>query len=429
MLFITPIAHTFAIPPTKVNIVQGYEQDILARAREEGKLIVLDFWADGCAPCQTMEEFAFNDELLATFANEKCIFYKVNIKGFLFDEAVVSAKYNVGVLPTFVVLSSMGKVLHRFEGSMSGTGFLSELKPFDTPANRMKPPPTILVTKKTSLNTSPKEAEKLKIANHSETDKGANTTIIDKKAVLIAKKEAKNTEIKAADAGKSTVNKDIPSKRAKLPVPGKLNLQAVNKATEPKNAEKAEAIAKIDEPKKVAASAAKKAVTKIRSEIQPTTPNLPFSQNTTPKENATPKENTTPPVATPPVSVPKIAMKPVQKPSEYKLTVPPVRSDIVLDHKKLADGYYEVDIKKINPTGCSFQVGTYAEFPFATKEIERIENAFPDEKVFLNIITTKGQSMPVYKVMVGSFSSPNEEELLKTKLQSIGLVSPFKKCL
>ena len=148
---------------TKVHFIEdAYEADILQQARAEGKLVLLDFWADYCTPCKTMDTYAFNDQNLADFLNQNFIAYKIDVNRFIYDVDVVKAKYNIGPLPVFILLSSTGKVLHRFEGSMSGTGFLTELRPFNIPANRLKAPPlpkmqpnTDLVAEKKDLNANP----------------------------------------------------------------------------------------------------------------------------------------------------------------------------------------------------------------------------------------------------------------------------------
>ncbi len=422
------------ISKTRVKVLQNIlEKDILAQARREGKLVLIDFWASYCVNCMIVEEYAFNDEKFGEFADQNCIVYKVDIQRFAFDEDVVKAKYNVGALPTFVVLNSMGKPIDRFEGQMSGTGFLSRLRPLCTPNNLLKAPPLpsapnvaeALVTEKTILNGSPKH-------NLPPPNNKVNTTnTASKFSPAIPKKT-----VVSPSANNDTDPYDTDSPVAIAPIKQKA---ATSKEVEPNVVEKPASLPKAN-------SAAQNAVAKIRAASQ-----LPSTQRVVVQvenpQKTTPQKSSPAPVKEAPAAentpfgrqsmVPSTPMKEVTRPMarvqqkaiEFETPIAPNRAPMTVTNKALSDGYYEVDIKRITPKGYAYQVGTYSQLAFAAKEIERIENAMPDQKVFLWVVTLPNKTEPVYKVMVGDFSSVSGNEKVKSNLFTLNNEQPIlKKC-
>jgi len=78
-------------------------------------LVVIDFYADWCAPCKLMSPIV--DSLSRKFKN-KIKFVKINVE----KEESIAKKYNVMSLPTFLLLDD-GVELERFSGSISKESF------------------------------------------------------------------------------------------------------------------------------------------------------------------------------------------------------------------------------------------------------------------------------------------------------------------
>ncbi len=427
------------LPKTRVNVVQNvYEKDILAQARREGKLVLIDFWASYCVNCMIVEQYGFNDERFGEFADENCIVYKVDIQRFLFDEDVVKAKYNVGTLPTFVVLNSMGKVIDRFEGQMSGTGFLTRLRPLCTPNNLLKAPPLpvvstpteVLAAAKTPINAVPKRT--LPPPNNK-----VNTTNTASK--ISADMTKKTIAVANISAPSDPYDTDAPSNMATAP---KQKIMVAKPSEQTQIASTPHSLPP-NPPK--GSSAAMNAVAKIRAVSHPPGTQKEIAQTEKPpKPTALPPktqgiaavETETAPFGRQiaPASLPtKEAARPVarlpKKSAEFETPIAPNRAPMTVNNKTLADGYYEVDIKQITPKGYAYQVGTYSQLAFAAKEIERIENVMSDQKVFLWVVTLPNKTEPVFKVMVGDFSTATGNEKVKNALFTLNNQQPILKNL
>ncbi len=86
-------------------------------ARTQNKYVFIDFYADWCVPCKWMDETTYSDQRISKALKSDFISLKVNIDDF--DGYTLKEDYRVNVLPTVVVLDNNGKVIRRFEESMS----------------------------------------------------------------------------------------------------------------------------------------------------------------------------------------------------------------------------------------------------------------------------------------------------------------------
>ncbi len=98
-------------------------------ASAEGKYVFVDFYADWCVPCKWMDETTYSDKNIINRLKSGFVPVKINIDDF--DGYTLKEKYNIKILPTVIILDSKGKVIKRFEESLSPTKLndvLSSLK-------------------------------------------------------------------------------------------------------------------------------------------------------------------------------------------------------------------------------------------------------------------------------------------------------------
>lgn len=106
-----------------VNWLQSFE-DGLKIAKEEGKFVLIDFYASWCTVCKELD--------LKTFSNERVI---ESLKDFVPVRIDVSdgnreelRKFNVYGLPTVIFLDSSGNEMGRFSGFKNPQDFLNEIQ-------------------------------------------------------------------------------------------------------------------------------------------------------------------------------------------------------------------------------------------------------------------------------------------------------------
>ncbi len=103
------------------NIESPFSEISITTAKEiasaQGKYIFIDFYADWCVPCKWMDETTYADKGVINTLKSNFIPVKVNIDDF--DGYTLKAEYNIKVLPTLLVIDPNGKVIKRYEESLS----------------------------------------------------------------------------------------------------------------------------------------------------------------------------------------------------------------------------------------------------------------------------------------------------------------------
>ena len=101
------IAETGAAAPEPVAAA-------LAKAKTEGKLVFLDFYAEWCLACKVLEENTLLDSAVANTL-EKLVSLKVDTDLY----TLASLYYNIVGMPTLLVLDSDGTEIYRSVGLVS----------------------------------------------------------------------------------------------------------------------------------------------------------------------------------------------------------------------------------------------------------------------------------------------------------------------
>jgi thiol:disulfide interchange protein DsbD len=87
-----------------------YSEQVLQESKAQGKPVIIDFYADWCAPCREFEEITFHHAIVVKQAQNDFTMVKVDVTqgGNKFNEELLK-KYDVKGVPTVVFLDARGK--------------------------------------------------------------------------------------------------------------------------------------------------------------------------------------------------------------------------------------------------------------------------------------------------------------------------------
>jgi thioredoxin-like negative regulator of GroEL len=101
-------------PPDEVRWLSTMEE-ASAAAKESGRPILVDFWADWCAACKIMDKEVYSDPAFVAAAHN-FVAVRVNYD----KKTALARKYNVSELPTLVFTDSFGGEIFRHAGYLDG---------------------------------------------------------------------------------------------------------------------------------------------------------------------------------------------------------------------------------------------------------------------------------------------------------------------
>jgi thiol-disulfide isomerase/thioredoxin len=102
----------------------GLEQARQADAKEGKRLVLVDFYADWCAPCKKLDATTWKDEAVRAWLSETAVCLKVDAEK---DEAL-SAQYRINAYPTLLLLKPDGTEVDRLVGYRDAKGFLADAR-------------------------------------------------------------------------------------------------------------------------------------------------------------------------------------------------------------------------------------------------------------------------------------------------------------
>lgn len=116
---------------TKSTIVwQSYDPVVLDRAKQEGRPIILEFYADWCVPCKELERFTFSDQRVIK-STEDFVRLRVDLSNYDSEESVnIRRQFNVTGVPEIMFFDSQGGEVNaaRVIGFLSANDFLQRIK-------------------------------------------------------------------------------------------------------------------------------------------------------------------------------------------------------------------------------------------------------------------------------------------------------------
>jgi thiol-disulfide isomerase/thioredoxin len=110
-------------------------ESIKAKAKVENKFIFLDVYATWCAPCKAMDKNIYPLAEVGKLYNDKFLSVRVqadespkddeNVRSWYQTSKQICKEYSVGVFPTYLFLTSDGRIIHRASGGFNKDKFLS----------------------------------------------------------------------------------------------------------------------------------------------------------------------------------------------------------------------------------------------------------------------------------------------------------------
>lgn len=98
--------------------------DAVAAAKNEKKMIFVDFFTDWCGPCKRMANEVFPQKEVGDFMNKKFVCVKYNAEK---EGKDLATRFKVKAYPTFIILNDKEEVQMELKGAMDGSDFIAKI--------------------------------------------------------------------------------------------------------------------------------------------------------------------------------------------------------------------------------------------------------------------------------------------------------------
>ena len=114
-----------AVPVTAADQIKWYShEEGTALGVSESKKVFINFYADWCKFCETMDRLTFQDAGIVSYLNTYFISIKVDVE----REKPIAGKYNINPLPDCWFLSEKGDVIGNRPGYLSAEDLMPILQ-------------------------------------------------------------------------------------------------------------------------------------------------------------------------------------------------------------------------------------------------------------------------------------------------------------
>ncbi|MDR1270925.1 MAG: DUF3508 domain-containing protein [Planctomycetaceae bacterium] len=96
----------------------------ITQAKTLNRPLFLHFYGDNCPPCKLMETNVFRDGQVISQMNQSFVSLKIKVS----EQTQLAKKYSIQVIPTDIVLTQDGRLIHRRQGGIATERFLEYLR-------------------------------------------------------------------------------------------------------------------------------------------------------------------------------------------------------------------------------------------------------------------------------------------------------------
>ena len=152
-----------------IEFAKGTYKDMLAKAKAENKIVMIDFFTDWCKWCVELDKKVYTNDEVSGYANKHQVNWKLDAeKG---EGVDLAKKYGISGYPTIVFVDADGKEIDRIVGYYPAKDFLKMMKDFNEGKNTIGSLKKILNKNPDDPEANYKLAEK-KINNENKPDEG-----------------------------------------------------------------------------------------------------------------------------------------------------------------------------------------------------------------------------------------------------------------
>jgi thiol-disulfide isomerase/thioredoxin len=120
----------------QMKFEKGDWESVLAKAKEENKIVFVDFYTTWCGPCKLMVRDIFPLKNVGDFYNANFVNYKIDAeKG---EGIALAQKYGVKAFPTYIFTDADGNFLHQAVGAFPADDFITQGKTALNPKKQLK---------------------------------------------------------------------------------------------------------------------------------------------------------------------------------------------------------------------------------------------------------------------------------------------------
>ncbi len=166
----------------EIRFMSSSLKTALSIAKQRGKNLFVDTYADWCIPCKRMEKI-FKDPDVARFYNEHFVNLRINMQNSV-KAAEIRKKYDVVFLPTMFILDGDGIIKYQVDHELSRDEMLNIGQMMLDPANYnisdattiRRNDGTVMATRPSNINQPPIRAVEKKKSPASKIDRNSEST-------------------------------------------------------------------------------------------------------------------------------------------------------------------------------------------------------------------------------------------------------------